>query len=113
MIDRHRIVAAACGVLAVGAAVAFPATAVADDLPPDPLPAPGDPAPPPPPGPTVPVIGAAGSDGSRRAGAEQRAARCPVHSVHRRSSASTPTACSARTRSPSAPGGGTGTPCRT
>ena len=34
----------AFGVLAVGAAVAFPATAVADDAPPDPLPVPGDPA---------------------------------------------------------------------
>lgn len=58
MIDRNRIAAAAFGVLAVGAAVAFPATAVADDAPPDPLPAPGDPAPPPPPGPTIPIIGA-------------------------------------------------------
>jgi hypothetical protein len=59
MIDRNRIAAAAFGVLAVGAAVAFPATAVADDGPPDPLPTPGDPAPPPPPpGPTIPIIGA-------------------------------------------------------
>jgi hypothetical protein len=58
MIDRNRIAAAAFGVLAVGAAVAFPATAVADDAPPDPPPAPGDPAPPPPPGPTIPIIGA-------------------------------------------------------
>jgi hypothetical protein len=58
MIDRNRFAAAAFGVLAVGAAVAFPATAVADDGPPDPLPAPGDPAPPPPPGPTIPIIGA-------------------------------------------------------
>ena len=57
MIDRNRIAAAAFGVLAVGAAVAFPATAVADP-PSDPLPAPADPAePPPPPGPTIPVIG--------------------------------------------------------
>jgi hypothetical protein len=59
MIDRNRIAAAAFGLLAVGAAVAFPATAVADDGPPDPLPVPGDPAPPPPPpGPTIPIIGA-------------------------------------------------------
>ena len=58
MIDRNRIAAAAFGVLAVGAAVAFPATAVADDAPPDPPAAPGDPAPPPPPGPTIPIIGA-------------------------------------------------------
>jgi PPE-repeat protein len=58
MIDRNRIAAAAFGLLAVGAAVAFPATAVADP-PPDPLPLPADPAPPPPPpGPTIPVIGA-------------------------------------------------------
>jgi hypothetical protein len=58
MIDRNRIAAAAFGVLAVGAAVAFPATAVADP-PPDPLPLPADPAPPPPPpGPTIPIIGA-------------------------------------------------------
>lgn len=63
MIDRHRIVAAVCGLAAVGAAVAFPATAVADDLPPDPLPVPGDPAPPPPPGPTVPGLGALGPTG--------------------------------------------------
>ncbi|MDT5191142.1 MAG: hypothetical protein QOI28_3393 [Mycobacterium sp.] len=59
MIDRNRIAAAAFGLLAVGAAVAFPATAVADDAPPDPLPVPGDLAPPPPPpGPTIPIIGA-------------------------------------------------------
>ncbi|MDT5288495.1 MAG: hypothetical protein QOF88_3384 [Mycobacterium sp.] len=61
MIDRNRIAAAAFGLLAVGAAVAFPATAVADP-PPDPLPLPADPAdpapPPPPPGPTIPIIGA-------------------------------------------------------
>ena len=57
MIDRNRIAAAAFGMLAVGAAVAFPATAVADP-PPDPLPAPADPAePPPPPGPTMPILG--------------------------------------------------------
>jgi hypothetical protein len=65
MIDRHRIVAAACGLVAVGAAVAFPATAVADDLPPDPLPIPGDPAlpPPPPVGPAVPMLGNLGPAG--------------------------------------------------
>jgi hypothetical protein len=61
MIDRNRIAAAAFGLLAVGAAVAFPAIAVADP-PPDPLPLPADPAdpapPPPPPGPTIPIIGA-------------------------------------------------------
>jgi hypothetical protein len=56
MIDRNRLAAAALGVLVFGGAVAFPATAVADDPPPDPL-APGDPAPPPPPGPTIPIIG--------------------------------------------------------
>jgi hypothetical protein len=53
---------AALGMLAFGAAVAFPATAVADPPPPDPIPlpadpAPADPAPPPPPGPTVPMLG--------------------------------------------------------
>ena len=63
MIDRHRIVATVCGLLAVGTAVAFPATAVAADLPPEPLPVPGDPAPPPPPGPTVPGLGALGPTG--------------------------------------------------
>jgi len=63
MIDRHRIVAAACGLLAVGAAVAFPATAVADDPPPEPLPVPGEPPLPPPPGPTVPGLGALGPTG--------------------------------------------------
>lgn len=63
MIDRHRIVAAVCGLAAVGAAVAFPATAVADDLPPDPLLIPGDPAPPPPPGPSVPGLGQLGPTG--------------------------------------------------
>lgn len=63
MIDRHRIVAAACGLLALGAAVAFPATAVADDPPPDPLLIPGDPAPPPPPGPSVPGLGPLGPMG--------------------------------------------------
>jgi len=67
MIDRHRIVAAACGLAAVGAAVAFPATAVADDLPPDPVPVPGDPALPPPPppaeGPAVPMMGNLGPMG--------------------------------------------------
>lgn len=63
MIDRNRIAAAAFGVLALGAAVAFPATAAADDFPPEPLPVPGDPAPPPPPGPTVPMLGALGPSG--------------------------------------------------
>jgi hypothetical protein len=55
MIHRHRIAAATCGLLALGAAVAFPATAVADDLPPGPPPLPGDPAPAP--GPAIPLIG--------------------------------------------------------
>lgn len=68
MIDRHRIVAAACGLAAVGAAVAFPATAAADDLPPDPLPVAADPAPPGPPpppavGPAVPMLGNLGPTG--------------------------------------------------
>jgi hypothetical protein len=61
MIDRHRIATLAFGVLAAGAAVAFPAIAAADDAPPDPLPAPGDP--PPPPGPTVPGMGQLGPAG--------------------------------------------------
>ncbi|TPG28334.1 hypothetical protein EAH80_27380 [Mycobacterium hodleri] len=53
----------AFGLLAIGAAVAFPATAVADDPPPDPaLIIPGDP-PPPPPGPTVPMLGQLGPTG--------------------------------------------------
>ncbi len=55
MIDRNRVVAAACGLLALGAAVAFPATAAADEPPPGPALLPGDP--PPPPGPTIPIIG--------------------------------------------------------
>ncbi|MBE1549247.1 hypothetical protein GGC64_003271 [Mycobacterium sp. OAS707] len=51
---------AAAGLITVGAAVAFSATAAADPpLPPDPaLPVPGAPEPPPPPGPPVPVLGA-------------------------------------------------------
>jgi hypothetical protein len=51
---------AAAGLITVGAAVAFAATAAADPpLPPDPaLPVPGAPEPPPPPGPPVPVLGA-------------------------------------------------------
>jgi len=51
---------AAAGLITVGAAVAFAATAAADpQLPPDPaLPVPGAPEPPPPPGPPVPVLGA-------------------------------------------------------
>src|SRR6187549_2708349 len=60
MIDPNRIAAAAFGLLALGAAVAFPATAAADDLPPVPLPVPGEPVappPPPPPGPAIPLIG--------------------------------------------------------
>ncbi|MDX1889648.1 hypothetical protein [Mycolicibacterium sp. 050158] len=48
----------------VGAAVAFPATAAADDQPPaDPALVPGAPAPPPPPGPTVPMMGQLGPAG--------------------------------------------------
>jgi hypothetical protein len=59
MIDRHRIAAAAFGVLAIGAAVAVPAPPRAHARPPRPPPAPGGPAPPPPPpGPTIPIIGA-------------------------------------------------------
>jgi hypothetical protein len=59
MIDRHRIAAATCGLLALGAAVAFPATAAADPLPPaDPGPIPADPPPPAPgAGAPIPVIG--------------------------------------------------------
>ena len=51
---------AAAGLITVGAAVAFAATAAADPpLPPDPaLPVPGAPEPPPPPGSPVPVLGA-------------------------------------------------------
>ena len=59
MIDRYRIVATVCGLAAVGAAVAFPATAVADDLPPGPLPVPVDPGP----GPVVPGLGPLGPMG--------------------------------------------------
>ncbi|MBJ7340350.1 hypothetical protein [Mycolicibacterium sp.] len=54
MIDRHRIAATAFGLLALGAAVAFPATAAADEPPPDPALVPGDA---PPPAPPVPLIG--------------------------------------------------------
>ncbi len=57
MFEMNRIAAAAVGLLALGAAVAFPATAVADDAPPDPPPADPGPPPPPPPGPTVPGLG--------------------------------------------------------
>jgi hypothetical protein len=58
------VAASALGMLAVGAAVAFPATAVADPPPPDPIPLPADPAPPPPPpGPTVPGLGQLGPSG--------------------------------------------------
>lgn len=60
MIGRRGTVAA-LGLIALGAAAAFPATAVADP-PPDPLPVPGDvplPPPPPPAGPVVPIIGVA------------------------------------------------------
>jgi hypothetical protein len=60
MIDRNRVVAAACGLLAIGAAVAFPATAVADEPAPDPTLITGDP---PPPGPTVPMMGQLGPAG--------------------------------------------------
>ena len=60
MIDRNRIVAATCGLLAIGAAVAFPATAVADEPAPDPALIPGEP---PPPGPTVPMMGPLGPAG--------------------------------------------------
>lgn len=65
MIDLNRIVATAFGVLALGAAGAFPATAAADDAPPPPDPAlvPGDPPPPPPPGPSVPMLGPLGPTG--------------------------------------------------
>ncbi|WP_163744540.1 hypothetical protein [Mycolicibacterium madagascariense] len=56
--DRNRFAASAFGVLAVGAALAFPATAVADDGPPPPPPAPGDPPPPAPDqGPVLPLVG--------------------------------------------------------
>jgi hypothetical protein len=63
MIDKHRIAVLAFGVIASCAAVAFPATAVADDAPPDPPPVPGEPAPAPPPGPTVPGLGQLGPTG--------------------------------------------------
>jgi len=57
MIDRNRITATAFGLLALGAAVAYPATAAADP-PPEPLPLPAEPAPPPELGPVIPMIGA-------------------------------------------------------
>src|SRR4051794_16149290 len=47
---------AAAGLLALGAAVAFPATAAADPPPPHPLPPPGEPPPPPPPRPPLPTL---------------------------------------------------------
>ena len=59
---RERFAALAFGALAVGAAVAFPATAVADDLPPPPDPAPME-SDPPPAGPSVPMLGALGPTG--------------------------------------------------
>lgn len=62
MIDRNRITAAAFGLLAFGAAVAYPATAAADP-PPEPLPLPAEPAPPPDPGPVVPFMGPLGPTG--------------------------------------------------
>src|SRR3954454_13280417 len=57
------VAASALGMLAVGAAVAFPAAAAADPPPPDPIPLPADPAPPPPPPPTVPGMGQLGPSG--------------------------------------------------
>ena len=64
MIDRQRIRAVAFGVLALGAAVAFPATAAADEPLPDPVVlAPGEPPPPTPAGPTVPLLGQLGPTG--------------------------------------------------
>lgn len=56
MTVSNRIAATIFGLLALGTAVAFPATAVADDPPPDPMSVPGDP--PPPSAPLIPFIGA-------------------------------------------------------
>lgn len=62
MIERNRTSAAAFGLLVLGAAVAYPATAAADP-PLEPLPLPAEPAPPPAPGPVIPMMGPLGPAG--------------------------------------------------
>jgi len=111
MFDKNRIAAAAVGLLALGAAVAFPATAAADDGPPDPPAAPGDPGPPPPPPPSVPGLGQlspSGLDvlaqrGEDPAGAPGTLGMPPMAGMDRDT-------VLAQNAVPTAPGGGFGTP---
>ena len=98
--------------LAVGAAVAFPAAAVADPPPPDPIAAPGDPAPPPPPppeGPTVPGLGQlspAGLGVLAQTGLPQNAGALGAPPV----AGLDPTTLLGQNAVPSPPGAGPGTP---
>lgn len=105
---------AALGMLAFGAAVAFPATAVADPPPPDPIPLPADPAPadpppPPPPGPTVPMLGQmspAGLGVLAQTGLPQNAGALGAPPV----TGLDPTTLLGQNAVPSVPGAGPGTP---
>ncbi|BDX29846.1 hypothetical protein TUM20985_03930 [Mycobacterium antarcticum] len=109
MKKRHSVAAAACGLLALGAAVAFPATAAADDPPPDPALIPGAPPPPPPPGPTVPMMGQLGPAGldvlaqSNAPGVPGTLGAPPVVGLDQ-------TTILGLNAAPAPPGGGTGTP---
>ena len=109
MIDRTSHRGRGVGVLAVGAAVAFPATAVADD--------PAARSASPVPGGSRATAAArvrrcrgwaAGPDRARRAGAERAGRGTRARSVRRRSSASTRTTVLGQNPVPSAPGGGPG-----
>ena len=106
--SRERFAALAFGALAVGAAVAFPATAVADPEP-GPSPVPGDQPPPPAEGPVVPGMGALGPMGlsvlaqSNAAPAPGALGAPPVVGLD----AGT---ILGQAAVPSAPGGGPGTP---
>jgi hypothetical protein len=109
------VAASALGMLAVGAAVAFPATAVADPPPPDPIPLPADPAlppdpaPPPPPGPTVPGLGQlspAGLGVLAQTGLPQNAGALGAPPV----TGLDPTTLLGQNAAPSAPGANPGTP---
>src|SRR3954470_354422 len=105
------IAASALGMLAVGAAVAFPATAVADPPPPHPIPLPADPAPPPPPppGPTVPGMGQLGPGGLgvlAQTGLPENAGALGAPPV----TGLDPTTVLRQNAAPSAPGADPGTP---
>ena len=110
MIDRNRVALAACGLLILGAAVAFPATAAADDLPPQPLPVPGDPAPAPPPGPTVPGLGQLGPGGLGVLAQSGEAAAPGALGAPQGIVGLDPTTLLGQNPAPAAPGGGFGAP---